>query len=98
MPLVNTARYAVEAVKAPVASVAVVPVTAVHVGVAAVQFVDFCHAIVPVEPANVKVVPVLVVHNVFVPLIVPATDAGVTVTVVALEVALHVLAFVTVTV
>jgi hypothetical protein len=53
---------------------------------------------VPVEPANVIVVPVLIVHNVFVPLIVPATEAGVTVIVVALDVALQPLVLLTVTV
>ena len=74
------------------------PVTAVHVGVAAAQFVDFCHAIVPVEPVNVNVVPVLLVHKILVPLMVPATEAGVTVIVVALDVALQPLALLTVTV
>jgi hypothetical protein len=76
-PLVTTALKAVDAVKAPVANAApVAPDTALHVGEVAVQFVDFCHTIDPVDPANVKVVPVFGEHKLFVPVIVPDTETG----------------------
>ena len=76
-PLVTTALKAVVAVKAPVANVAAVaPDTAVHVGVAAVQSLELSHWMLPVLPANVKVVPVFGEHKLFVPVIVPATETG----------------------
>ncbi len=49
----------------------VAPVTAVHVGVAAVQFIDFCHTIDPTLLANVSVLE-LPVQIADVPVIVPA--------------------------
>jgi hypothetical protein len=59
--------------------VLVAPATAAHVGVVAVQFVDFCHTIVPVDPVklNDELPPE---HKELVPVIVPAT-AGTVVTV-----------------
>ena len=79
-PLVTTARYAVEALNAPVDNVVDdAPVTAVHVGVVAVQSLELCHWIVPVLPARVKLVPVFGEHKLFVPEIVPATETGLTV-------------------
>ena len=72
IPAVTIALKAVEAVKFPVAKLVVVPATAVHVGVAAFQLVDFCHAIVPTASAKVNVVP-FPEHTVDKPLTVPAT-------------------------
>ena len=60
---------------------------AAHVGVAAVQFVDLCHTIVPVDPVRVNVEPVFGKHKLFVPVIVPATDGSLTVTTLVVVVA-----------
>jgi hypothetical protein len=77
VPEVTTALKAVETLKFLVAKLVVVPVAAVHVGVVAVQLVDFCQAIVPIAFAKVKVVPVPE-HTVDNPVTVPAIAVGIT--------------------
>jgi hypothetical protein len=71
VPEVTIARNAVETLKLPVDKFVLVPDTAVHVGVAAFQLVDFCHAIVPTAFAKVNVVP-FPAHTVENPVILPA--------------------------